>query len=373
MPSTSRREPASPPSQTFTRGDAVPAPSEIRVAPSAPSGRTLYVDSEEAALCNKQKRLAVRHPADGEMLRAHPPRDLDAALLVGQSTSCTTPALRLCTRRGVTVARLSVQGTLLGYLTSPRPGRVDVRRAQFFASTTAAEARPVAQSLVEAALQNRHRRLRRRVCPSSPPPLQSAVRRLEALQQKRSQVRTRAALRRLNEAAAQAYFTAWPALLRRNEPAFQIEGQSWRHTGGPVSALLDFTGALLRKDVRAACRAAGLDPDRGLLHEPGGEVPALVRDLMGPFRPALVHEVALALLNRGALDPAHFETSGDEPCLTRAGRAAVYEVYGRRREQPVTPPGREATVPCGRAVELQARRLARALTRREIDFTASRL
>jgi len=94
---------------------------------------------------------------------------------------------------------------------------------------------------------------------------------------------------------------------------------------------------------------------------------------MAPFRPALAHEVALALLNRGTLDPAHFETSGDETCLTRAGRAAVYEVYGRRREQPVTPPGREATVPCGRAVELQARRLARALTRRETGFTASRL
>jgi CRISPR/Cas system-associated endonuclease Cas1 len=51
---------------------------------------------------------------------------------------------------------------------------------------------------------------------------------------------------------------------------------------------------------------------------------------------------------------------------------AVYEAYGTRRTDTVTPPGYDRALPYVRALELQARRLAEALTG-DTDFTAFRL
>ena len=179
-------------------------------------------------------------------------------------------------------------------------------------------------------------------------------------------------LRGLEGAATRAYFKAWPALIQRDEPAFCFDTRDRRPPGDAVNALLGFTYALLQKDVRAGCAAAGLDPSLGLLHSPRPNMPAAVLDPMEPFRPALADSVVLSLLNRRAVGPGHFEKRDGGTYLNKAGRTAVYKAYGRRRTDTVTPPDYDRALPYVRVLELQARRLARALTK-GTAFTAFRL
>ena len=80
----------------------------------------------------------------------------------------------------------------------------------------------------------------------------------------------------------------------------------------------------------------------------------------------------LSLLNHRAVGPGHFEKRDGGTYLNKAGRTAVYKAYGQRRTATVTPPDYDRPLPYVRVLELQARRLARALTE-DAEFTAFRL
>lgn len=356
------------------RGDSVPDPADTQIVPSAAPARTLYVDTMGATVRRKSERLLVQQSTDEgrETLAAHPVCDLDTVALVGRATHCTTPALRFCLQREVAVVLLSRHGSVEGYLVAPEPGRVDVRRAQYAASRRAERRLPFARTWVGAKLHNMQRRLYRRACRSSSPLLETTLDTFDDLERRHMRADTLDALRGLEGAAARAYFQAWPALIQREHPAFAFEGRNRRPPEDAVNALLGFTYALLQKDVRAACATAGLDPSLGLLHTPRPNLPAAVLDLMEPFRPALADSVVLALLNRKAVTPAHFEERDGGVYLNKDGRAAVYRAYGQRRTDQITPPGYDRALPYVRVLELQARRLAEALTG-EVDFTAFRL
>ena len=357
------------------QGDTVPSPDDTQIVPSATPARTLYVDTVGATVQRKSERLLVQQSTDEgrETLAAHPACDLDAVALVGRGTHCTTPALRFCLQRDLTVLLLSRHGKIQGYLAEPDPGRVDVRRAQYAATRRAERQVPCARAWVGAKLHNMQRRLYRRACRTSGcPALETALQTFDTLERRHMRADDLDTLRGLEGAATRAYFKAWPALIQRDEPAFRFDTRDRRPPGDAVNALLGFTYALLQKDVRAGCAAAGLDPSLGLLHAPRPNTPAAVLDLMEPFRPALADSVVLSLLNRRAVTPDDFEARNGGIYLTKSGRTAVYKAYGQRRTATVTPPEYDRPLPYVRVLELQARRLARALTE-DTGFTAFRL
>lgn len=356
------------------KGDSVPSPADTQIVPSATPSRTLYVDTVGATVRRRRERLLVQESTDEgrRTLAAHPACDLGTVALVGRGTHCTTPALRFCLQRDLTVVLLSRHGKVSGYLVPPDSGRVGIRRAQYAATRRDSRRIPYARAWVGAKLHNMHRRLYRRACRSSCPALETALSTFDDLELRHVRATTLDALRGLEGAATRAYFQAWPALIQRTDPTFAFEGRDRRPPGDPVNALLGFTYALLQKDVRAACATAGLDPSLGLFHAPRANTPSAVLDLMEPFRPALADSVVLSLLNRGSVGPSHFEERSGGVYLNKAGRTAVYEAYGRRRTATVTPPEYDRPLPYVRALELQARRLARSLTE-ETEFTPFRL
>lgn len=357
------------------QGDSAPAPSDTRIIPSAAPARTLYVDTVGVTVRRQSERLLVQQSTDEgrKTLAAHPVCDLGTVALVGRGTHCTTPALRFCLQRDLKVLLLSRNGKLRGYLAPPTSAsHVEVRQAQYAASERAERRVPYARAWVGAKLHNMQRRLYRRACRSSCRALETALESFEALERRHMRADSLDVLRGLEGAATRAYFKAWPALIQREEPAFVFSGRDRRPPADAVNALLGFTYALSQKDVRAACAAAGLDPALGLLHSPRPNLPAMVLDLMEPFRPALADSVVLALLNRNTVSPKHFEDRDGGVYLNKQGRAAVYEAYGNRRTSTITPPEYNRPLPYVRAMELQARRLASALTD-DSGFTAFRL
>ena len=348
------------------------SPESIR--PSAGVCRTLYVDTIGAVVRRRQSHFVVdRHTDNGtERITSVPTAEVDAVALVGR-VHCTMPALRLCLREGIPVVFLSRYGKVKGYLAPPHPtAHVAIRRAQHAAQHDTERRGAVARSIVGAKLHNMAHRLQRtqRRRPSNE--VAMAIENIDRLACRVFRADTLDVLLGLEGAATNAYFSAWPDLIQRPEPALQFTRRTRRPSRSAVDALLGFTYSLLQKDVHAACVIAGLDPSLGLLHESRPYAPSAVLDLMEAFRPVVADSVVLALLNRGTVQPDHFETRDGGVFLKKEGRIRVYRAYGRRRADAVTVPGSETSLPYYRVFEHQARQLARALTGHAETYRAFR-
>ena len=333
------------------------------VRASARSSRTLYVDTTGAVVRKQRGRLVIELSTDDgrQTLRSVPALEVDTLVLVGY-VHCTTPTLRFCLRQDIEVVLLSRHGKAKGRLIPPDTGKVQVRMAQYALQRDAAQRLQLGRRFVAAKLHNMARRLRRRTYERPHPDVGAALHSITRLERRLPHMKDADELNGLEGAATRAYFTAWPALILREEPTFHFERRTRRPPQDAVNALLGFTYSLLQKDMHAACLIAGLDPRLGLLHRPRPGCPAAVLDLMEAFRPLVADSVVLALINRHTVAPSQFEERDGGIYLNEAGRKHVYRAYGRRRAETVTPPGMSQSLPYYRVFEVQARRLARALT-----------
>ncbi len=143
---------------------------------------------------------------------------------------------------------------------------------------------------------------------------------------------------------------------------FDFNGRNRRPPRDPVNALLSLAYSLLAKDCTLAALAVGFDPYIGFYHQPRHGRPALALDLMEEFRPIVADSAVLTALNTRVLDVGDFLRAGDAVNLTRAARGRFFEVYERRMNATVRHPVFDYQVSYRRALELQARLLARTLT-----------
>jgi CRISPR-associated protein Cas1 len=333
------------------------------IRPSIGPENTLYVDTCGAVVRREKNHFVVdAHREDGtERLLSVPCPEIDTLALVG-SAHCTTAALHFCLQQEIQVVLLSYHGKVKGRLHGPHPANIDVRVAQY--ATQAEQERRVAfaRMFVGAKIHNMRHRIRRTRQRRGEELLRDAARQLYVLPSHLSVADTTATILGIEGAATKAYFSAWPALITRSEPAFAFNGRTRRPPEDAVNALLSFTYSLLENDVHAGCVLAGLDPHLGLLHRPRAYAPTAVLDLMEAFRPVVADSVVLSLLNRKQIEADDFEARNGGMYLTKDGRTKVYRAYGRRRAEAVTPPGRDTALPYYRVFELQARRLSRALS-----------
>lgn len=344
------------------------------VRPSRGTRRTLYVDVPGAVVRKRKKHFLVQaHTDDGpKRLATVPLHEIDTIALVGR-VHCTMPALRLCLRQGIQVVLLSRYGKVKGRLTPADPANVDIRLAQYAAQHNGDQRLDLARSFIGAKLHNMAHRVRRRTRRQPSATLDAALRSIRGFEKRLTAAQTPEELLGLEGAATRAYFSAWPDLLLSPDPALQFTKRTRRPPQDAVNALISFTYSLLQKDVQAACVIAGLDTQLGLLHRPRLNTPSAVLDLMEAFRPVVADSVTLALVNRGTIQPEHFEPTNGGIYLTEAGRKIVYKAYGQRRGDEVTLPGMERALPYYRAFEAQARRLARVLDDPSLRYQAFRV
>lgn len=173
--------------------------------------------------------------------------------------------------------------------------------------------------------------------------------------------------------AALAYFDAFTGMLKGGgeegtrreggtELDFALRDRNRRPPRDPINALLSFLYSLLSKDATLACHAAGFDPYIGFYHQPRYGRPALALDLMEEFRPIVADSVVLTLVNNRMISPSDFIRAGDGVSLSPAARRTVIEAYETRLRTVVTHPVFDYKVSYRRALELQARILAKCVT-----------
>ncbi|MCL5099111.1 MAG: CRISPR-associated endonuclease Cas1 [Candidatus Omnitrophica bacterium] len=143
---------------------------------------------------------------------------------------------------------------------------------------------------------------------------------------------------------------------------FNFTHRNRRPPTDPVNALLSLSYSMLAKDCVLAVLAVGFDPYVGFYHQPRFGRPAMALDLMEEFRPLVAESTVLNCINNRAITPADFVRAGQAVNLTAGGRKRFFQIYEQRMSSLLTHPIFDYKVSYRRALELQARLLAKTLT-----------
>jgi CRISPR-associated protein Cas1 len=143
---------------------------------------------------------------------------------------------------------------------------------------------------------------------------------------------------------------------------FNFSHRNRRPPADPVNAMLSLAYSMLAKDCTLAALAVGFDPYLGFYHQPRFGRPALGLDLMEEFRPLVAESTVLSCINNRVVTEKDFVRAGQAVNLTAAGRKRFFQTYEQRMSSLITHPLFEYKVSYRRALELQARLLAKRLT-----------
>lgn len=324
---------------------------------------TLYVTTPESYLHLDNETLRIE-VARETRLRV-PLHHLSAVVCFGH-VSVSLPLMHKLADSGISLVLLDTHGRFKARLEGAVSGNVLLRQVQHRLAGDAAFALNVARNCVAGKLRNCRQVLLRGA--------REAKVAEDATILARGAADLAAALRALPDAgdpdtlrgvegeAARQYFAALNALIRSSaRESFRMDGRSRRPPRDRINALLSFVYSLLMNDCRSAVEVCGLDPQIGFLHVVRPGRAALALDLMEEFR-AFADRLVLSLINRGQIGADDFvRREGGAVLLESDARKTVLVAYQERKQENLTHPLLNETIPLGLLPYLQARLLARTL------------
>jgi CRISPR-associated protein Cas1 len=219
---------------------------------------------------------------------------LDQILVYG-NWQLTTPLIRACLDRQVSIAFLSQAGWCQGRLHPIDTGYRHRSRYQQLLSPH--ERQLAAVSLIRSKIANGRVLLLRLTRRQRREAISSALERLGWLLAKVSMATTPERLRGLEGNAALEYQRALGVLLAEN--GFLVEGRHYRPPTSPFDALSSYGYGVLANALQTRIELHGLDPYEGVLHAGSPRHAALVSDLIEPFRTLLVDPFNVWLIRTG--------------------------------------------------------------------------
>ncbi len=325
---------------------------------------TLYVTTPDAYLhlegdtvcvkVEKEKRLQVPlHHLGGFVCFGH--------VMLSPGLLCR------CAEEGRSVVWLGRNGRFGARLEGPVNGNILLRRAQHLAVDKESFALDLARGFIAGKLRNSRQVLLRAARDGKEETdrqgLSDAADRIGRVVKKLGKTTNLDEIRGFEGDGARLYFGAFSLAIRtQSREAFTLITRNRRPPRDPVNALLSFLYALLLNDCRSALETVGLDPQLGYLHALRPGRPALALDLMEEFRSVLADRLVLTLINRGQINDTDFEhCEGGAVLLKDEGRKCVIAAYQERKQDTLTHPLLEESVPIGLLPHIQARLLARVL------------
>lgn len=310
----------------------------------------LYITQPNAILSKTHEAFTVAlQQEDGSwQKRAVPAQTVEQVVLMG-NPQVTGDALVYALELGMPVHYLSGVGKYLGCALPGYSRNGQLRLAQYAVYHDPERRLTLVKAIVSAKIHNQYAVLYRHGQKENPLKLR---RKLVASQTTLDQVRGTEGL------AAREYFARWQAMVG---PQWTFAGRNRRPPTDPVNSLLSFAYGLLRVQVASAVHLAGLDPYIGYLHEVHHGQPALVLDLMEEFRPLVSDNVVLSVLNNREIQPKNFTESLGAYRLSDDGRKCFLQAFERKMTDEFKHPVFDYRCTYRRAIELQARLLARHL------------
>jgi len=352
--------------------------------------RPLYVATAGVSIGRKSELVQVREK--GEVVAEVRISDLSHVAIFGAATMSTALLQTLC-EKDIPVSYFSSGGFFYGLTRGHSLKNVFTRITQFRVAADPGECLPIARLCVHGKIRNQRTLLMRNH--SSAPGL--AIARLKHAAQAALQARSLEELLGIEGAAALAYFENFGGMIkpcgdgasideaiagdapaldapaagtpRRKRDAagqqfftFDFTRRNRRPPRDAVNAMLSLGYSLLARDCTVAAHAVGFDPYVGFYHQPRFGRPALALDLMEEFRAIVADSVVLTVINTRVIGPTDFVRAGDAVNLTADGRKRFFSAYEQRLNATIVHPVFDYQVSYRRALELQARLLAKALT-----------
>lgn len=355
--------------------------------------RPLYIATAGVSVGRKSEIVQVREK--GEVVAEIRINDLSHMAIFGAATVSTALLQTLC-EKDIPVSYFSSGGFFYGLTRGQSLKNVFTRISQFEAAGDARASLRLARSMVHGKIRNQRTLLMRNH--ASPPAL--AVARLKHAAEAALAAEESAELLGIEGAAALVYFENFAGMVKtadNPDEALVGEGTSGTETEevgvasrksgrgrrdaegqqffrfdftrrnrrpprDAVNALLSLGYSLLARDCTVAAHAVGFDPYVGFYHQPRFGRPALALDLMEEFRPLVADSVALTAINTRIIGPGDFVRAGDAVNLSANGRKRFFAAYEQRLNATIVHPVFDYQVSYRRALELQARMLAKVLT-----------
>jgi CRISPR-associated endonuclease Cas1/CRISPR-associated protein Cas4 len=281
--------------------------------------------------------------------------DIASASLFG-NVQISSQAMRAILSRERPVFFLSYGGWLDGYARSINDHSLDLRIAQQSVAADADRSLVIARSLIFGKVKNQRTMVRRSRGHAAKAALQS----LSLLLHRIERASDASELLGLEGLAAKQYFSEFAEMLDV-ATGFEVTGRNRRPPTDPVNSMLSFGYSMLAKESLAAVIAVGFEPGLGIFHRKRAGRPSLALDLMEEFRPLIVDSTILSLVNTREIRSSHFDRRGRAIVLTNDGRRNLIAAIERRLRSTIVHPTFGYEVTYRRALNIQARLLARTL------------
>lgn len=316
---------------------------------------TLYLMEAHAFVAKKGRTLVVRQ--EGEVSKSLPLERISEVLCCGD-VSWSGAALRELSEMGIGVAYIGPHGEWVGRWEPAETKTVPLRRAQFRAADDEAKRLSIARSIVTGKLRN-SRALLLRARRDGMIADCAEIAELDSLARRASVASGVEEARGLEGQGAACYFRAYGRLI--SVRGFEFRYRVRRPPTDGVNAMLSFGYALLMSMASTTVRSVGFDAHVGYLHYDRYGRESLALDIIEEFRAPIVDALVAALVHRRVIQPKDFERDATSCRLSKPARRSFIEQFERKLESELTHPVLKKRVSHRRAVEIQARILAKCL------------
>lgn len=380
--------------------NALPSPrSPRRLIAARDDKRPLYLATAGISVGKKSELVQIKEK--GELVAEVRISDLSHVAVFG-SASVSTALIQVLCEKDIPVSYFSSGGFFFGLTRGQSLKNVFTRIAQFEAAADPDRSLAIARAMVNGKIRNQRTLLMRNHSDAPTP----AIARLKHAAESALHAESIGELLGIEGSAALAYFENFSGMIKTgddrdeallsDEPSslassptgarvtesraspsplparhqataqrffsFDFTRRNRRPPRDAVNALLSLGYSLLARDCTVAAHSVGFDPYVGFYHQPRFGRPALALDLMEEFRPLIADSVALTVINTKVIGPSDFVRAGDAVNLSAPGRKSFFSAYEQRLNATIVHPVFDYQVSYRRALELQARLLAKSLT-----------
>jgi CRISPR-associated protein Cas1 len=334
--------------------------------------RPLYLNTQGYRVGCKDEVLTVKEK--DRVIEEVRMRDLSHVALFGNIQISTQAIQSLCEQE-IPVTYFSMGGWFYGITRGHALKNVFLRMEQFRFARDETVCLSLARQFVHGKIRN-HRTLLMRNHLEPPEPI---ILKLKRASEDALAAASIAELLGIEGAAASQYFQQFNGMVKVEDddlPGLEMPGKNAKQLAfnfnftnrnrrpptDPVNAMLSLAYSMLAKDCTLAALAVGFDPYIGFYHQPRFGRPALGLDLMEEMRPLVAESTVLSCINNRVVTERDFVRAGQAVNLTAPGRKRFFQMYEQRMSSLITHPLFDYKVSYRRALELQARLLAKTLT-----------
>ncbi|MFZ0390379.1 MAG: CRISPR-associated endonuclease Cas1, partial [Calditrichia bacterium] len=237
-----------------------------------------------------------------EKIYLYPMESLSTLVLVGR-IEISAAMMGILMGRGIEVIYLSSDGRFKGRVISAAGKNIQIREKQFALRREPAFVLTLSKEIVQAKIRNSRNLIRRH----NPGIYQGLAYRVQNALNSTAASADIERLRGIEGSFAALYYTHFAALLK-NRMGFRKRRK--HPPPDPVNILLSFGYTLLFNNIFALVESTGMDPYAGFYHQSRYGHPALISDLMEPFRARVVDQFVIGLINNQLILAEHFVKSG---------------------------------------------------------------